>query len=150
MQKYNMYNIVDWGHCAFGSCYRKRTRLLYANCALNPLGSDKCRGHGTCSYTKRPHTEVAGQYVYGTFHSSTASAYPVKFCDEVAHLLCHSYFPLPKLPPGSLFCCYVGGCWLVRLLLVGASPGAAHCAAKDWLADSRPPDGFKMSPPLHL
>eukprot|EP00959_Pyramimonas_sp_CCMP1952_P208393 4359291-Pyramimonas_sp.AAC.1 len=82
------YNVVDWDHCAFKSCCRKRTRLLYANCVLDPLSSDKCRGRGACSFTGQPHAEIAGKDDSGTFHSEKAPAYPVRFCEKMAHLLC--------------------------------------------------------------
>ena len=84
------YGFIDWDHCAFGSCYRKRTRLLYANCVLDGLCSDRCQGRGVCSFTNQPHIEIAGKDEKGTFHSEKASAYPVKFCDKIAHILCHS------------------------------------------------------------
>ena len=78
-------NMVDY--CAFGTEWRKRTRLV-AWCQplvrLPPLCSGK---KGFCSFSGCKHVLLEG-FTGGEFKTAAASAYPVKMCRLLAPQLC--------------------------------------------------------------
>ena len=72
-------------YCAFGTSWRKATRLLFCHIELQDLVKFRCQGRGVCSYTGLPHQQLSGADVQTKrLWSSIASAYPPKLCSEVA------------------------------------------------------------------
>ena len=75
------------GYCAFGTEWRKRTRLM-SGCRplerLPPLCSGK---KGFCSFSGCKHVMLEG-FTGGEFKTAAASAYPVKMCRLLAPQLC--------------------------------------------------------------
>jgi hypothetical protein len=55
------FGFRDVDMCSFGSPYRKRTRILFANWKLQGLSHFCCHGKGgMCSFTGRRHIELTG------------------------------------------------------------------------------------------
>ena len=79
-------DLVDY--CAFGTTWRKRTRLIswcHPLSKLPPL----CTGrNGFCSFSGCRHEKLEGFGEKGTFKTAEASAYPNKLCRLVAPQLC--------------------------------------------------------------
>ena len=92
------YNSVQVDYCAFGTPYRKRTTLLFSHLPLGELAGARCAGRGGhCSFSGRPHTELAGRTPDNRqLWSQVASAYPPQFCLHIAQVL--SRFTPPHPP----------------------------------------------------
>ena len=70
--------IVD--HCQYGTCWRRRTKLLTVHC---PLILHQCSGqHGLCSRTLRPHQHLSGR-CHAVTWSQIAEHYPRELCSEI-------------------------------------------------------------------
>ena len=78
-------NLVDY--CAFGTPWRKRTRLVAWSRALERL-PPLCSGcKGFCSYSGKKHELLEGTSG-GVFKTAMASAYPQKMCRLLAPQMC--------------------------------------------------------------
>ena len=75
-------DLVDY--CAFGTSWRKRTRLVAWGRGLTGL-PPLCGGRqGFCSFSGCKHVKLEGFAEKGTFMTAAASAYPTKLCRHVA------------------------------------------------------------------
>ena len=73
-------------YCAFGTSWKKPTRLLFCHVALEKLAVCKCSVvNSVCSFSKKPHQVLSG---YSKEHkrmwSAVASEYPKLLCAQVA------------------------------------------------------------------
>ena len=80
------FHVLDM--CAYGSRWRKRTRLLLTGVRGEAFNDKLCSGRGVCSYTGRPHEVLTGrrpgEHGWATLK---AQAYPARFCSAVAAVL---------------------------------------------------------------
>ena len=80
------FSSVDVCHCAFGSPWRKPTKLLCAHAALGDL-TGSCTAQGPnklCENSWVPHLALSGVDQKGVFCTAKASAYPMRFCRAIA------------------------------------------------------------------
>ncbi|CAK0826016.1 unnamed protein product [Prorocentrum cordatum] len=54
--------VIDFDFCAFGTQWRKRTRVMYVHVNLDALSSCKCSGRGCCSFSQAPHKALEGKW----------------------------------------------------------------------------------------
>ena len=79
---------VEVHYCAFGTEWRKATKLIYVNIDFGSLMKYKCHGRGECDFTGNKHLQLSGKDpVSGKMWSSVASAYPPRLCAEVVRCL---------------------------------------------------------------
>ena len=81
-----LYNVrdVDVDFCAFGTPWRKRTRLRFCHLDLSGLQEARCSGRGICSFSKCPHKVLEGKDAAGRFWTHVAEPYPRGLCLELA------------------------------------------------------------------
>ena len=73
--------------CAFGTPYRKRTRVAFWNCHPTSALSRKCSSKGgRCDYTQKDHIILTG-WARHTFKTASASEYPAGFASEIVQSL---------------------------------------------------------------
>ena len=73
--------------CQDGTKWRKRTRILYANCDLSGIGK-KCTGiKGICSRTGEKHQHLQGKTSSGVFRTLVAEPYPRPLCQRWARAI---------------------------------------------------------------
>jgi hypothetical protein len=71
-----LFTCVDFDMCAFGTEYRKRTRILCANWQLDSLRDKRCAGRGGhCTFSGAPHVELVGGA-----KTKPAGVYPRALC----------------------------------------------------------------------
>ena len=80
------FSYITFDHCAYGSRFRKRTGLLFANVDLVDVATRHCRGRGRCEFSGLPHEVVEGRDENKNLRSKLAAEYPSSFCDEVIRL----------------------------------------------------------------
>ncbi len=85
--------VVDF--CAYGTPWRKRTRILVGNVAepdLGRLANKRCPAtDGFCPFRNRKHFELTGSSHDGTPWARIAQPYPAKLCRDLAHILTCRY-----------------------------------------------------------
>ena len=83
--------------CAFGTAWRKRTRILVGNVQEPDLGrlfGKFCPSRdGICSFSGKPHFQLTGSNHKGVPWTRIAQPYPAKLCKQLAHVLtCRYHF----------------------------------------------------------
>ncbi len=81
-------SVVDM--CAFGTSYKKPTRLQTWHVSLQAL-EQRCSGRGPskpCQFSKRPHVPLSGPSSNCAWSTSSAAAYPPLLCSAVVGVLC--------------------------------------------------------------
>ena len=75
--------------CAFGTRWRKATRVVAWNCIRRPQLADcRCSGkHGVCSFTQKPHIRLTGASDSGVLWTRRAQVYPNRFARCFGDLL---------------------------------------------------------------
>ena len=76
--------------CAFGQPWRKRTRLLCANCDphdVHLLSMRRCSGTKVCSFTNKKHIQLTGSAPGGKPMTSLAQEFPIKMANVLGDLL---------------------------------------------------------------
>lgn len=75
-------SLIDLDQCAFGSAWKKPTRLLLINLPdVNSL-SRRCDARGSkCVFSKRPHFQLVGGH-----RTKAAAAYPCALCNTLADI----------------------------------------------------------------
>ena len=71
--------VVNTDYCGFGTPWRKRTSLAFANCDLSGAARH-CTGRARCSYSGVPHVQLAGTNAEGKFMTLVAEPYPRELC----------------------------------------------------------------------
>ena len=76
---------VDVTYCAFGTAWKKPTKILGVHIDLSILESHYCRGskRGLCLFTGKPHLALMGQSG-GIWRTKLAEPYPRPFCRPLA------------------------------------------------------------------
>ena len=77
--------------CAFGTAWRKATKLMYCGCDLQDLERFQCQvSGGVCAYSGNPHTVLSGRIPGSSrFYSELAAVYPKKLCAAVSTRILH-------------------------------------------------------------
>lgn len=72
--------------CAYGTAWRKSTRIVGVHIDLSPVGSMRCIGskRGLCLFTGCPHLPLSGQVASGEWRTKIAEPYPWKMCRLLA------------------------------------------------------------------
>ena len=70
--------------CAFGTAWRKRTRVMYVHLNLDVLSRCKCTGRGLCSFSHQPHRALEGKTPSGAFWTKIAEPYPPRLSSALA------------------------------------------------------------------
>ena len=76
--------VVDFDFCAFGTAWRKRTRVMYVHLNLDVLSRCKCTGRGLCSFSHQPHRALEGKTPSGAFWTKIAEPYPPRLSSALA------------------------------------------------------------------
>jgi len=76
--------VIDFDFCAFGTQWRKRTRVMYVHVNLDTLSSCKCSGRGCCSFSQLPHKALEGKAPSGAFWTKIAEPYPPRLSSLLA------------------------------------------------------------------
>ncbi|CAE8634396.1 unnamed protein product [Polarella glacialis] len=71
--------------CAYGTPWRKRTRLVYKGIELNFKSCCSCAGK--CQFTKQPHMQLSGTNDAGIFWTLIAQPYPKLLCAKLAQVI---------------------------------------------------------------
>ena len=72
--------------CAFGTPWRKRTRLMFGNCDYADISlcdQHVCSGRGLCSFSNKRHVELEGKRM-----TAQAQTYPPRLSQLLAKILC--------------------------------------------------------------
>ena len=95
MQRDERVTTIVLDFCAFGTAWRKRTRILVGNVQEPDLGrlfgricpSREC----VCSFTGKTHFQLTGSNSKGVPWTRIAQPYPAKLCKHLAHVLTCKY-----------------------------------------------------------
>ena len=81
--------VID--QCAFGTRWRKRTRIMFGFCDgldLDALATRRCRTSGVCAHTGRPHVHLIGTAPGSSVKlTAIAQTYPASLAQNIATIL---------------------------------------------------------------
>lgn len=77
---------VSLDFCAFGTPWKKGTRLWSAHCHVEHLGQ-RCKGPPGRCHTGRPHVRLPGRAPDGRLRTKVAEPHPARFACATAHAL---------------------------------------------------------------
>ena len=89
LQQADHTHVIVTDFCQFGTCWRKRTRLLCGNLQWDDVARCQrtCLGHGICSRTNKQHFQLTGSNKHGVPWTRVAQPYPHQLCHALAFTL---------------------------------------------------------------
>ena len=104
LSRHKAYTRHQLTMCAFGTRWRKATKLWCWYCEGHYLDTCRCTGRsGICSFSKKPHIQLQGKSDSGPNWTTIASAYPPRLCHFTARMMATAALDRATADPGILW-----------------------------------------------
>ena len=88
LEQHHRRHSVIFDHCAFGTPWRLRTKLIACHCDYQdilPLAEHSCNKHHVCAFSRRPHIQLFGEELSGRQFTARCKVLPPRLCSKLCN-----------------------------------------------------------------